>query len=99
MFESVGPAPGARPALLIRGQFIDYDPGGSPARVVGLGGNPFLTAQIQLVDADSGQVLGIAMVTGTVKSAVRTGMKEMADGVAKAIEGLVKQHHTKPPKE
>jgi hypothetical protein len=99
MFESVGAAPGARPALVIRGKFIDYDPGGTPARVVGLGGNPFLTAQIELVDGDTGQVIGIAMVTGTVKSAVRTGMKEQADGVAKAIEGLVKQHHTKVAKE
>jgi hypothetical protein len=26
-------------------------------------------------------------------------MKEQADGVAKAIEGLLKQHHTKPEKE
>jgi hypothetical protein len=99
VFESVGPAPGAKPALWIRGKFIDYDPGGSPARVVGLGGNPFLTAQIELVDGDTGQPLGIAMVTGTVKSAVRTGMKELADGVAKAIEGLVKQHHTKVSKD
>jgi hypothetical protein len=99
MFEGVGPAAGARPALVIRGRFIDYDPGGTAARVVGFGGNPFLTAQIELVDGDTGQTLGIAMVTGTVKSAVRTGMKELADGVAKAIEGLVKQHHTKPAKE
>ena len=99
MFESVAAAPGARPALVIRGKFVDYDPGGTPARVVGLGGNPFLTAQIELVDGDTGQVLGIAMVTGTVKSAVRTGMKELADGVAKAVEGLAKQHHTKPAKE
>ncbi|MCX5653247.1 MAG: DUF4410 domain-containing protein [Planctomycetota bacterium] len=99
MFESVGPTPGPRPALVIRGKFIDYDPGGTAARVVGLGGNPFLTAQIELIDGDTGQVLGIAMVSGTVKSAVRTGMKELADGVGKAIEGLVKQHHTKVPKE
>lgn len=99
MFESVGAAPGARPALVIRGKFVDYDPGGTPARVVGLGGNPFLTAQIELVDGDTGQVIGISMVTGTVKSAVRTGMKEQADGVAKAIDGLVKQHHTKVSKE
>jgi len=99
MFESVGPAPGPKPALVVRGKFIDYDPGGSPARVVGFGGNPFLTAQIEFVDAETGQALGIAMVTGTVKSAVRTGMKELADGVAKAVEGLVKNHHTKVAKE
>jgi hypothetical protein len=99
LFESVGRTPGARPILIIRGKFVDYDPGGSPARVVGVGGNPFLTAMIEIVDGDTMQVLGIAMVSGTVKSAIRTGMKEQADGVAKAIEGLLKQHHTKPEKE
>jgi hypothetical protein len=99
LFESVGRTPGARPILIIRGKFVDYDPGGSPARVVGVGGNPFLTAMIEIVDGDTMQVLGIAMVSGTVKSAIRTGMKEQADGVAKAIEDLLKQHHTKPAKE
>jgi hypothetical protein len=99
LFESVGRTPGARPILILRGKFVDYDPGGSPARVVGVGGNPFLTAMIEIVDGDTMQVLGIAMVSGTVKSAIRTGMKEQADGVAKAIEGLLKQHHTKPEKE
>jgi erythromycin esterase-like protein len=54
---------------------------------------------IEIVDGDTMQVLGIAMVSGTVKSAIRTGMKEQADGVAKAIEDLLKQHHTKPAKE
>jgi hypothetical protein len=99
MFESVGPTAGAGPALLIRGRFVDYDPGGTAARVVGFGANPFMSAQIEVLNADSGQVLGIAMVTGTVKSAVRTGTRELADGVAKAIEGLLKQHHSKVEKE
>ena len=51
---------------------------------------------------------GEAMVTGTVKSAVRTGATELADGVAKAVTGLLEAHmnrpggrgrrHTAPPK-
>ena len=40
----------------------------------------------------SGKVLGMAMVTGTVKSAVRTGAKELAAGVAKAVKGLLEAH-------
>ena len=75
---------------------MDFDPGGSGLRAVGFGVNPFVTAQIELVDGGSGKVLGVAMVTGTVKSAVRTGLDELADGMGKAIKGLVEQHHSKP---
>jgi hypothetical protein len=99
MFSAVGPAAGAKPSLVIRGAFVDYDSGGSAARAVGFGVNPFLTARIELVDGETGQVIGIVMVSGTVKSALRTGTKELADGVAKAIKGLVERHHTKPREE
>jgi len=98
LFDEVGRgAPSLRPALVIEGEFIDYDPGGSPARVVGLGGNPFVTARIRLLDG--GRVIGIAHVTGTVKSAVRVGDKELASGLAKAVRGLIKAHHSEPPKD
>jgi len=88
---------GAPPAggLAIRGKFVDFDPGGSALRAVGFGVNPFLTAQIELIDTGANRRIGVAMVTGTVKSAVRTGTKELADGVAKAVKGLVERHHTK----
>jgi len=86
----------AEPVLVIRGKFHDYDPGGSVLRAVGFSGNPFLTAQIELVDGASNKVLGVAMVTGTVKSAVRTGAKELADGVAKAVKGLLEAHMKRP---
>jgi len=39
---------------------------------------------------------GVAMVTGTVKSALRTGAKELADGVAKAVKGLLEAHMKRP---
>jgi len=81
--------------LLIRGKFMDFDPGGSALRAVGFGVDPFVTAQMELVDAGSGNVIGVAMVTGTVKSALRTGMDELADGMGKAVKGLVEQHHSK----
>lgn len=85
----------ANSGLLIRGQFMDYDPGDSALRAVGFGVDPFLTAQIEFVDAATGQSLGIAMVTGTVKSVARTGPREIGDGIGKAIKGLVERHHTK----
>lgn len=86
----------AKPVLVIRGKFHDYDPGGSALRAVGFSGNPFLTAQIELVDGASGKVLGVAMVTGTIKSIVRTGAKELADGVAKAVKSLLEAHMKRP---
>lgn len=98
MFQSVTQGAPAGQGLVIRGKFVDFDPGGSALRAVGFGVDPFLTAQIELVDAGSNSVVGVAMVTGTVKSAVRTGLQELADGVGKAVKGLVERHHTKPPK-
>jgi hypothetical protein len=99
MFEMVGPTATNRPVLIIRGQFVDYDPGGSALRAVGVSENPFVTAQITLLDGETNRVLGVAMVSGTVKSVIKTGGERMADGVAKAIANLVAQHHTKPRKE
>ena len=87
---------GGKPTLLIRGKFMDYEPGGSALRAAGIAENPFLTAQVEIVNADSKQVLGIAMVTGTVKSAVRVGSDELAEGLAKAVKGLLESHMKKP---
>jgi hypothetical protein len=96
MFTTVrAGAPGAG-GLLIRGKFMDFDPGGSALRAVGFGVDPFLTAQIELIDTGTNQAIGVSMVTGTVKSAVRTGLDELADGMGKAVKGLVERHHTKP---
>jgi hypothetical protein len=95
VFKRVGTGPAGAAGLLIRGKFVDFDTGGSALRAVGFGVNPFLTAQIEIVEASTGRVLGIAMVTGTVKSAVRTGPQEVSDGVGKAVKGLFERHHTK----
>lgn len=95
MFPTVGKeAPGAG-GLLIRGKFVDYDTGGSALRAVGFGVDPFLTAQIEIVDTAANQVIGVVMVTGTVESAVRTGPQELAEGLGKAVKGLFERHHTK----
>lgn len=95
LFASVSRLP-VQGGLVVRGKFHDYDAGGSAIRAVGFGVDPFVTAQIEIIDVDANQVLGVAMVTGTVKSAVRTGTRELADGVGKAVKGLMERHHTKP---
>jgi len=98
VFAEVGAKVSARPALIIRGRFMDYDPGTSAARAV-YGTDPTLTAQIQLIDAETNQVIGVAMVTGTVKSVVRANPKELASGVSKAVKGLLSAHMTRKPKD
>jgi hypothetical protein len=99
VFAEVGASTAARPALIIRGKFMDYDPGGSVARAV-YGTDPTLTAQIELIDAETGRAVGVAMVTGVIKSVVRANPREMASGVGKAVRGLLLAHLTrKPPKE
>jgi len=87
---------GGKPTLLIRGKFMDYDSGGSALRATGFGVDPFLSAQVEILNAETKQVLGIAMVTGTVKSAVRVGPDELAEGVAKAVKGLLESHMKRP---
>jgi hypothetical protein len=61
------------------------------------GTDPTLTAQIELVDAQTNKPVGVAMVTGTVKSVVRADPKEMASGVSKAVKGLLLAHMTRKP--
>jgi hypothetical protein len=96
VFAEVGPRVPAGPALVIRGKFMDYDPGSSVVRAV-YGTDPTLTAQIELADAQSNQVLGVAMVTGTVKSVIRANPTELASGVGKAVKGLLAAHLTRKP--
>jgi hypothetical protein len=94
--EILSLAPGGEPALVIRGRFHDYDSGGSALRVVGFATDPFITAQIEIADAQTGKVLGVAMVTGTVRSGLRTGPDEMADGIGKAVKALLQSHMKVP---
>jgi hypothetical protein len=96
LFTQVAAKTTMRPALIIRGKFVDYDPGGSVVRAV-YGTNPMLTAQIEIIDADSGKVVGVAMVTGTIKSVVRTAPAELGGGVGKAIRGLLAAHLSRTP--
>jgi hypothetical protein len=77
---------------------MDYDPGSSVARAV-YGTDPTLTAQIQLIDAETNQVIGVAVVTGIVRSVVRANPKELASGMSKAVKGLFSAHMARKPKD
>lgn len=97
MFDSVTCGAPVQGGLLIRGAFVDYDPGNSALRAADFGASPFLTARIEFIDTGGKKVVGMAMVSAVVKSAGRTGPKELAAGIAKAVRGLVEHHHSKPP--
>jgi len=96
LFTQVAARTTARPALVVRGKFVDYDPGGSVVRAV-YGANPMLSAQIEIVDADTGRVLGVAMASATIQSVVRTNPTELGAGLGKAIKGLLSSHMTRKP--
>jgi hypothetical protein len=98
VFEEAGVKASAKPTLIIRGKFMDYDPGSSAVRAV-YGTDPTLTAQIELVDVQTNKIIGVAMVTGTVKSVVRANPKELASGMSKAVKGLFSAHMTRTPKD
>lgn len=94
-FEKVGMAAGTAPVLLIRGQFTDYEPGGSALRAIGLAENPFLSAHVVFIDQATGRKIGAAIVRGTIKSVFRAGQGQLEQGVAKAVADLVKSHFKK----
>ena len=57
------------------------------------------TNAMTIIDAQTNKVIGVAMVTGTVKSVVRANPKELASGVSKAVKGLLSAHMTRKPKD
>ena len=78
----------AEKTLVIHGRVIQYDIGGTADKVAG----PLDEAicRIQVSDSTSGTQLVEANCTGRVKSSLRTGPKELAEGVGKGIRDLLK---------
>ena len=74
--------------LLIRGRVIQYDVGGTKDKL--LGPLDEVICRTEFVDAATGETLARANLTGRVKSSLRTGPQELAEGVAKAIADLLK---------
>ena len=69
--------------LRITGRLINYDTGTTTDKIAG----PMEQAicRVQLIDAASGDVLGIASCDARAKSSVRKGPEELADGMGKGI--------------
>ena len=76
----------ANKTILITGRVIQYDIGDIANKAMG----PLDEAicRVQILDADTNTMLAEANLTSRVKSSVRTGPSEMAEGIAKAIEKL-----------
>ena len=77
--------------LLIRGKFIHYETGDMLDQAFG----PLeeVIARVELVDKDSGKVIGVANCIGRTKETVRMGVKNKADGLAKAIAGWIGKNY------
>jgi hypothetical protein len=71
--------------LLLRGRILYYEKSGMFGQVFG----PLeeVVARVEMVDADSGDVIGSANVVGRSKSTTSQGVETKAEGLA---EGLVK---------
>jgi len=74
--------------LVINGRVIQYDIGGTVDKVAG----PLDEAicRVQVSDSVSGAVLLEGNCTGRVKSSIRTGPRELAEGVGKGIRDMLK---------
>ena len=73
--------------LVVRGEIRHYEASGLFGQAFG----PLeeVIARIELVDKDSGKVLGVANCVGRTKETVNTGVPKKAEGLAKAIVGWV----------
>jgi len=75
--------------LIIRGRVIQYESDESVTDKA-MGSMEEAICRIQLIDGADGQVIAEANCTGRDKSAIRGGSKELAEGVAKAVQKLLK---------
>jgi hypothetical protein len=88
--EEMGPlftGPANR-TLRVTGRVIQYE----QQEILDKAASPMDEAicRVKFIDGDSGQVLAEANCTGRAKSSIRTGPEELAKGVAKAVQKLLK---------
>ena len=79
--------------LLIQGKVLHYQSASSSAALTG--GAEFVVARIELVDKDSGQVLGTANCAGWTSKRLTLGVPEKAQGLARAIAKWIGKHYPK----
>ena len=85
--------PGGK-TLLIRGRIYHYEDEGLLGTV--LGPLEEVVARIELVDKDSGQVVGAANCIGRTQEAVNKGPEKKAEGLAKSIVSWIKANYPEP---
>ena len=77
--------------LLIQGKVLHYEI--APPSAKALAGVEFVVARIELVDKDSGQVLGVASCAGWTDKRITLGIPEKAQGLARAIVEWIGNHY------
>ncbi|MCD4699220.1 MAG: hypothetical protein K8R91_01430 [Phycisphaerae bacterium] len=77
--------------LLIQGKILHYE--GASSAAVATSGTEFVVARIELVDKDTGQVLGVASCAGWSSKRVTLGVDRKAEGLAKGIVNWIDKHH------
>jgi len=81
------PNPASGKTLVVRGKILHYEESGLFGQAFG----PLeeVIARIELVDKDSGKVLGVANCIGRTKESINMGVRAKAEGLAKAIVGWI----------
>ena len=84
--------PGGK-TLLARGTILHYE----DENIIGMLIGPLeeVVARVELVDKDSGKVLGVANCIGRTTTRVNKGVEKKADGLAKAIVGWIASYYPK----
>jgi len=79
--------------LLIRGEILHYENASLAQEVFG----PLeeVVARVELVDKDTGRVLGVANCVGRTKESVNRGVRAKAEGLAKAVVAWIDKHYPK----
>jgi len=81
--------------LIIRGRILHYE--SEDVLGIALGPVEEVVARVELVDAQTGQVLGVANCIGRTTARVNSGVGKKAEGLAKAIVGWIDSRY--PPRE
>ena len=83
--------------LLIRGKILHYEDASRLGSVI----SPLeeVVARIELVDKDSGRVIGVANCIGRTMESINAGVAKKAEGLAKAIVGWLDKEYPKEGRE
>ncbi len=88
--------PGGK-TLIIRGKILHYEDEKRVGIAAVLGPLEEVIARVELVDKDSGKVLGVANCIGRTEQSVNQGVEKKAQGLAKAIVSWIDKEY--PPEE